>query len=87
MSWTEHWAADSRILILDSHRPYYHSNVHTSKNVIVIDDGDMPAITDIPDDEDFRLMQEDSDEAEEENFDPNAIEAEEKRPREEEGIT
>jgi hypothetical protein len=93
MSWVDHWSisheadsksADHLILILDSHRPYYHTNVHTQKSIIVIDDGDLPPITEIPDDEDLRLANEESDEeAAEENFDPNALEeGEEKRPRE-----
>ena len=92
IDWTDFWLTDETknvsTFIFDSHRPYQHNNEHTKKSIFLIDDGEVPRIDEIPDEEDLEMANRDSDseaEEEEENFDPNTIgeEGEElqKRPR------
>ncbi len=48
MPWTEHWISDEasqiNTYIFDAHRPYHHQNIHTSKGIFVVDDGEMPSL-------------------------------------------
>jgi len=86
--WTEHHLTDETsevtLYIFDSHRPIQHKCIHNSKNIVIIDDGKLPPIDQIPDDNDFELANQDEDEAEDE-FDAEAIaketDLEEKRER------
>ena len=66
--WSQAWFADTlkniKTYIFDSHRPYAHNNFLTASNIFVIDDGTLPPINDIPDDNDAAQDSE-RDEAEE----------------------
>lgn len=66
--------------IFDSYRPINHNNIHTKKGVYVVDDGMFGPVSLIPDDEDFALLEAQS-EAEEENDDPNQEETSELRKK------
>ena len=50
------------LYIFDSHHPIHHNNVHATRGITVIDDGAMPQLDHIPDDDD---MNADAAEAEE----------------------
>jgi len=62
--------------IFDSHRPFNHNNIHTKKPIFVIDDGEIPSLDTIPDDEDLALLGAESeaeeDQVEDENLHPNS---------------
>lgn len=57
--------------IFDSHRPFNHWNIHTKKSIFVIDDGEIPSLDLIPDDDDLALLDEEAEEAEEANDEEN----------------
>lgn len=62
--------------IFDSHWPFNHNNIHTKKPIFVIDDGEIPSLDTIPDDEDLALLGAESeaeeDQVEDENLHPNS---------------
>lgn len=66
MDWTESWLVEENVntYIFDSHRPFNHKNIHTPKSIFVMDDGDIPSLELIPDDEDIAMLNEEE-EAEE----------------------
>jgi len=53
IDWTDFWLTDETknvsTFIFDSHRPYQHNNVHSKKEIYLIDDGEVPRIDEIPD--------------------------------------
>ena len=71
------WFAEESVntYIFDSHRPFSHNNIHTKKTIFVIDDGEIPSLEFIPDDDDMALEDQSEAEeelAEEENLNPNS---------------
>lgn len=80
VDWTQSWFAEESIntYIFDSHRPFNHNNIHTKKTIFVIDDGEIPPLELIPDDDDIALAQVESEAEEEpdedENLNPNSEE-------------
>lgn len=73
VDWTENWFVHENVntYIFDSHRPFNHRNIHTKKSIFVIDDGEIPSLDLIPDDDDLALLDEEAEEAEEANDEEN----------------
>ena len=70
------------LYIFDSHRPINHNNIHSKQNIVIIDDGKLPSLDQIPDENDMEQANQEG-EASEEDFDAEALanETEEKRER------